>query len=112
MRAAVDAGALRGNARGLLLDELIWREFFSMILADHFPHVDGHAFRPEYEAVRWATGEEAEADFASWCAGETGYPLVDAAMHQLLSTGFMHNRLRMLSASFLIRRSGHRLAPR
>ncbi len=106
MRAAVDAGALRGNTGAACwLDELIWREFFSMIL-DHFPHVDGHAFRPEYEAVRWATGEGAEADFAAWCAGETGYPLVDAAMHQLLSTGFMHNRLRMLSASFLIKDLG------
>ncbi len=106
VRAAVDAGALRGNAGAACwLDELIWREFFSMIL-DYYPHVDGHAFRPEYEAIRWAAGDGAEADFAAWCAGETGYPLVDAAMNQLLSTGFMHNRLRMLSASFLIKDLG------
>ena len=104
--AALAAGARRGNAGAACwLDELIWREFFSMIL-DHFPHVVGHAFRPQYEAIAWETGDLAETRFAAWCAGETGYPLVDAAMRQLLSTGFMHNRLRMLAASFLIKDLG------
>ena len=106
VRAALEAGALRGNTGAACwLDELIWREFFSMIL-DHFPHVDGHAFRPEYDALAWENGPQAEADFAAWCSGATGYPLVDAAMRQLLATGFMHNRLRMLSASFLVKDLG------
>ncbi len=106
VRAAIDAGALQGcPGAACWLDELIWRDFFSMIL-DHFPHVDGQAFRPEYDAIAWSSGVQADSDFAAWCAGETGYPLVDAAMRQLLSTGFMHNRLRMLSASFLIKDLG------
>ena len=106
VRAALDAGALNGNAGAACwLDELIWREFFSMIL-DHFPYVDGAAFRREYDALVWESGASAEADFAAWCTGETGYPLVDAAMRQLLATGFMHNRLRMLSASFLVKDLG------
>ena len=61
------------------LSELIWRDFYFMIL-EHFPHVVGHAFKPEYDAIRWADRPEA---FAAWCAGRTGYPLVDAAMRQL-----------------------------
>ena len=79
------------------LSELIWRDFYFMIL-DHFPHVVGHAFKPEYDAIQWAEWPEA---FAAWCAGRTGYPLVDAAMRQLKFSGWMHNRLRMVVASFL-----------
>jgi len=82
------------------LSELIWRDFYHQIL-HHHPHVVGHAFRPEYGRIRWEHGRQADAHFAAWCEGCTGYPLVDAAMRQLVQTGYMHNRLRMLSASFL-----------
>jgi deoxyribodipyrimidine photo-lyase len=89
----------------VFLSELIWREFYQMILYQH-PHVVTHAFKPAYDAIGWAQGEAADADFAAWCQGQTGYPLVDAAMLQLNQTGFMHNRLRMVAASFLIKDLG------
>ena len=79
------------------LSELIWRDFYFMIL-DHFPHVVGHAFKPEYDAIQWADWPEG---LAAWQQGRTGYPLVDAAMRQLNFSGWMHNRLRMVVASFL-----------
>ncbi len=79
------------------LNELIWRDFYSMILA-HFPHVVGHPFRKKYDAVQW---RESEADFELWKAGKTGYPIVDAGMRELAATGYMHNRVRMVVASFL-----------
>jgi len=79
------------------IDELIWREFYQMILAE-FPHVVGHAFRPEYEGIAWSGGTE---ELEAWQAGQTGYPIVDAAMRCLRATGDMHNRLRMIVASFL-----------
>ena len=84
------------------LGELIWRDFYFMIL-DHFPHVAGHAFKPEYDMIRWAQWPEG---FAAWCSGQTGYPLVDAAMRQLNQSGWMHNRLRMVVASFLTKDLG------
>jgi deoxyribodipyrimidine photo-lyase len=87
------------------LSELIWREFYQMILYHH-PHVVSRAFKPAYDAIIWEQGPAAEADFAAWCQGQTGYPLVDAAMLQLNQTGFMHNRLRMVAASFLIKDLG------
>ena len=77
--------------------ELIWRDFYQCILY-HFPHSVDHAFKPAYDAVQWETNE---AHFAAWCAGRTGYPLVDAGMRELLATGWMHNRVRMVVASFL-----------
>lgn len=79
------------------LKELIWREFYQMIL-DQYPHVVGHAFRPEYDDLKW---EGTSAQFQAWCEGRTGYPIVDAAMRQLNQTGWMHNRLRMVTAMFL-----------
>jgi deoxyribodipyrimidine photo-lyase len=79
------------------LNELIWREFFMMILY-HFPEVEDHAFRRKYDGIRWRNNEE---EFESWCQGKTGYPLVDAGMRQLNEIGWMHNRARMLVASFL-----------
>ena len=79
------------------LNELIWRDFYFMIL-DHFPHVVGSAFKPAYDAVQWDNWPDA---FAAWKEGRTGYPLVDAAMRQLNHSGWMHNRLRMIAASFL-----------
>ena len=87
------------------LSELIWRDFYHQILAN-FPHVVGKAFKPEYEAIRWAHGSHADALFAAWCEGRTGYPLVDAAMQQINQTGYMHNRLRMVVASFLTKDLG------
>ena len=79
------------------LNELIWREFFQMILW-HFPKVVGQCFKPAYEAIEWLNNE---TEFQAWCEGRTGYPLVDAGMRELNSTGFMHNRVRMVTASFL-----------
>ncbi len=79
------------------LNELIWREFFMQILW-HFPHVENGAFRKAYDAIPW---RDDEAGFDAWCAGRTGYPLVDAGMRELRATGSMHNRVRMVVASFL-----------
>ena len=77
--------------------ELIWRDFYQMILY-HFPHAAKDSFRPVYDRIPWSNDEE---HFAAWCAGKTGYPIVDAGMRELLATGFMHNRVRMVVASFL-----------
>ncbi|MES2993669.1 MAG: deoxyribodipyrimidine photo-lyase [Pseudomonadota bacterium] len=82
------------------LSELIWRDFYHQIL-HHHPRVVGASFKPEYDRIRWDEGPEADALFAAWCEGRTGYPLVDAAMAQINRTGYMHNRLRMIVASFL-----------
>ena len=87
------------------LAELIWRDFYHQIL-HHHPQVVGHAFKPEYERIRWEHGKHADSLFAAWCEGRTGYPLVDAAMHQINSSGYMHNRLRMVVASFLVKDLG------
>ncbi len=81
------------------LNELIWRDFYMMILW-HFPHVVGNAFRPIYDQVEWRNNEK---EFKAWCEGKTGYPMVDAGMRELNTTGFMHNRVRMITASFLIK---------
>ena len=94
-----------GAGASVWLSELIWRDFYSMILARN-PHVVHSAFKPAFDAIRWESGEEAEELFAAWCEGRTGYPLVDAAMAQLNRTGFMHNRLRMVTASFLTKDLG------
>ena len=79
------------------LNEFIWREFFMMILW-YFPEVVDHNFRRKYDHLQWRNNEE---EFARWCRGETGFPLVDAGMRQLNETGWMHNRVRMLVAGFL-----------
>ena len=81
------------------LSELIWRDFFTQILA-HFPHVIEGPFRKKYAGIEWRNNED---EFKLWCEGKTGYPIVDAGMRQLNSTGFMHNRVRMITASFLIK---------
>jgi deoxyribodipyrimidine photo-lyase len=98
---------MRGGSRGaeIWLSELIWRDFYHQIL-HHHPHVVGHAFKPAYDAIAWERGKHADALFAAWCEGRTGYPLVDAAMHQINQTGYMHNRLRMVTASFLVKDLG------
>ncbi|WMW79445.1 deoxyribodipyrimidine photo-lyase [Undibacterium cyanobacteriorum] len=87
------------------LSELVWRDFYFMIL-HHHPHVVERAFKPEYDTIQWEQGPAAEALFQAWCEARTGYPLVDAAMLQLNQTGYMHNRLRMVVASFLIKDLG------
>jgi deoxyribodipyrimidine photo-lyase len=79
------------------LNELIWREFFMQILFN-FQYVEKQSFNKKYEGIPWRNNEE---EFACWCTGKTGYPLVDAGMRELNETGFMHNRVRMVTASFL-----------
>jgi len=80
------------------LNELIWRDFYHMILW-HFPHVaEGKSFRAQYDLIEWRNNEK---EFEAWCQGQTGYPIVDAGMRELNATGFMHNRVRMVVASFL-----------
>ncbi|MEO5643037.1 MAG: deoxyribodipyrimidine photo-lyase [Bacteroidia bacterium] len=81
------------------LNELIWREFFMMILF-HFPYVVHSSFKKKYDFIPWRNDE---AEFKAWCNGTTGYPIVDAGMRELNKTGFMHNRVRMIVASFLIK---------
>ena len=96
VRAAVQTP---GPGAAAWLNELIWRDFYFMIL-HHHPHVANRAFRPEYDGLRFENDPDR---FAAWCKGCTGYPLVDAAMRQLNQTGYMHNRLRMVTASFLVK---------
>jgi deoxyribodipyrimidine photo-lyase len=81
----------------VFLSELIWRNFYSQILW-FFPHVATRAFKPAYDNIRWENNQD---HFKAWCEGKTGYPFVDAGMRELNNTGFMHNRLRMITASFL-----------
>ena len=87
------------------LSELIWRDFYFQIISN-FPHAAAGAFKPEYNAIKWEQGERARSLYAAWCEGRTGYPLVDAAMAQINQTGYMHNRLRMVVASFLVKDLG------
>jgi deoxyribodipyrimidine photo-lyase len=104
------ATAMQRTAQGsagaaVWLAELVWREFYFQILAN-FPHVANSAFKPEYDAIVWERGRLAQRRFAAWCEGRTGYPLVDAAMAQINQSGYMHNRLRMVAASFLVKDLG------
>ena len=89
--------AKTANLNQTYLNELIWRDFYAMILASH-PHVAEKAFKPKYDHIPWRQDEEG---FKKWCEGKTGYPIVDAGMRQLNATGYMHNRVRMIVASFL-----------
>jgi deoxyribodipyrimidine photo-lyase len=93
------AQAIGGRGAETWLSELIWRDFYFMIL-HHHPRVVGHAFKPELEHVAFENDPER---YAAWCEARTGYPLVDAAMRQINRTGYMHNRLRMVVASFLVK---------
>ena len=103
-RAQPSAG---GRPHGALtwLGELIWRDFYHQILFHH-PHVTQSCFKPEYDRIKWEHGARANALFTAWCEGRTGYPLIDAAMAQINQTGYMHNRLRMVVASFLVKDLG------
>jgi deoxyribodipyrimidine photo-lyase len=101
------------------LSELIWRDFYFMILSNHprlapalgkkslIHSTTGHqSFKPDYDKIVWESAPKAQKLFKAWCEGKTGYPLVDAAMHQLNQSGYMHNRLRMVVACFLIKDLG------
>jgi deoxyribodipyrimidine photo-lyase len=103
LAAEAHARALRGgkgaDGAGTWLSELVWRDFYFMVL-DRHPRVVDHAFKPEFDAIPFPNDRTL---FDAWCAGQTGYPLVDAGMRQLATTGKMHNRLRMITASFLVK---------
>jgi deoxyribodipyrimidine photo-lyase len=112
LAAAACAAMARTKSEGVAsegaavwLSELIWRDFYHQVL-HHHPHVVGASFKPEYDRIRWEEGAHADELFAAWCEGRTGYPLVDAAMAQINQTGYMHNRLRMVVASFLTKDLG------
>ncbi len=96
------AQAQPSRGAGIWLSELIWRDFYHMILWRH-PHVMNGNFKSAFDGIGW---DDAPEHFAAWCEGCTGYPLVDAAMRQLNHSGYMHNRLRMVSASFLTKDLG------
>ncbi|UBM10304.1 cryptochrome/photolyase family protein [Cupriavidus metallidurans] len=108
-RAAHDA-MLRGGAAsegaGVWLSELIWRDFYFMILHHHPRVAEGKSFHAEYDALRWIAPATGDRYFAAWCDALTGYPLIDAAMLQIRQSGYMHNRLRMVTASFLVKDLG------
>ena len=95
----MNAGSQAIGANTWLI-ELVWRDFYFQILHHHPQVAFGHAFKAEFEQLAFTNNTE---HFNAWCVGKTGYPLVDAAMRQLNQTGFMHNRLRMLAASFLVK---------
>ncbi|MEO6000925.1 MAG: deoxyribodipyrimidine photo-lyase [Chitinophagaceae bacterium] len=86
------------NLSAVYLKELIWRDFYQMILWNYPQVGEGKAFKPEYDRINWRNNE---TEFEKWCMGQTGYPIVDAGMRELNETGFMHNRVRMIVASFL-----------
>ena len=83
----------------IFLSELVWREFYSQILYN-FPHVVNQPFKAKYSNIKWRNNND---EYQMWCSGKTGYPIVDAGMNQLNSTGYMHNRVRMITASFLVK---------
>jgi deoxyribodipyrimidine photo-lyase len=97
---AAHAWAYHSAGAAAWLSELIWRDFYFMILHHHPRIAAGHAYKPEFEHLAFPNDP---AYFSAWCEGRTGYPLVDAAMRQLNQTGYMHNRLRMVTASFLVK---------
>ncbi len=103
-RAAWQRAAGGSTGAATWLGELVWRDFYFQVLANFRVSDEqgaSHSFKREYDAIKWEHGKPAEQLFAAWCEGRTGYPLVDAAMAQINQTGYMHNRLRMVTASFL-----------
>ncbi len=107
-RHAMDAiqSGTGGEGAAVWLAELVWRDFYFMILHHHPQVADGASFKADYDRIEWEEGAQADELFAAWCEGRTGYPLVDAAMLQLNRSGYMHNRLRMVTACFLIKDLG------
>jgi deoxyribodipyrimidine photo-lyase len=100
-----EAGPHGDRGAEVWLSELIWRDFYQQVL-HHQPHVASSSCQPEFDRLRFEHGRAADEAFTAWCEGRTGYPLVDAAMAQLNQTGWMHNRLRMVAASFLVKDLG------
>ncbi len=98
-RQVIAEAGEHSDGRAALVRQVCWRDFYAQVLY-HFPHTAPRALRSEYDAVAWRTDEEA---FEAWCSGSTGYPIVDAGMRQLLAEGWMHNRVRMITASFLVK---------
>ncbi len=96
------AVAQAGGSVATFLGELGWRDYAANVI-HQFPDYGARSYKEEYDRLDWRTGAEADADFAAWCQGRTGYPIVDAGMRQLWATGWMHNRVRMIAASFLIK---------
>ena len=108
-RCAFDAHRQGDRGAEVWLSELIWRDFYFSVLHHHpeIGQIGAHAaLKPDYDLIQWEQGSAAEANFSAWCEGRTGYPLVDAAMRQINASGYMHNRLRMVTASFLIKDLG------
>jgi deoxyribodipyrimidine photo-lyase len=103
--AALERSVLGDAGAAVWLSELIWRDFYHQIM-HHHPQAMQRSFKPEYDAIQWEQGQRAADLFQAWCDGKTGYPLVDAAMAQINQTGYMHNRLRMVVASFLVKDLG------
>ncbi len=104
-REAHDRREAGSRGAEVWLSELIWRDFYHQVL-HHHPRVVTGSFKVDYDRIKWDHGKAADALFKAWCEGRTGYPLVDAAMHQINQTGYMHNRLRMVVASFLTKDLG------
>ena len=90
------------NAHEVFRKEIAWREFYADVL-HHYPHTVNDYYEPKFKQLKYDTGAEAEKKFSAWCKGETGFPMVDAGMRQLLTEGWMHNRVRMIVASFLVK---------
>ena len=90
------------NAHEVFRKEIAWREFYADVL-HHYPHTVNDYYEPKFKQLKYDTGAEAQEKFAAWCKGETGFPMVDAGMRQLLTEGWMHNRVRMIVASFLVK---------
>lgn len=97
--AVIEAQGVRRTEKETFLSELLWRDFFMMI-GFHFPHVFQGNYSERYDAIRW---RNSKSDFQAWREGRTGYPIVDAGMRELAETGFMHNRVRMITAMFLVK---------
>ncbi|CAN5473887.1 deoxyribodipyrimidine photo-lyase [soil metagenome] len=104
-RAAMGAAERGWNGAATWRGELAWREFFAHVLAAH-PRLATESFRREYDTLEWATGVGADEVVAAWHQGRTGFPFVDAGMRQLVATGWMHNRARLVTASFLVKDAG------
>lgn len=102
----VQQGGPASTGAAVWLSELVWRDFYFMILHHHPRVADGKSYHPEYDALRWVDTRTGNEYFDAWCHARTGYPLVDAAMLQINQSGYMHNRLRMVTASFLVKDLG------
>ena len=100
-RLAEEFGTHTSGRQGFVR-QLAWRDWYAHTTLQ-FPDIDRRAIRPEYDTIRWEQGPDADRDFAAWQHGRTGYPIVDAGMRELAATGWMHNRVRMIAASFLVK---------